>query len=191
MLGGVLLMVVILVGVPLLLLALYAIGVYNGLIRLRNTVDESWSGVETEMQRRYDLIPNLVNTVKGYATHERELLEEVTRLREQAAGNHGSPNDQAASENLLQGALGKLMVRLEAYPDLKANTNFLELQTELANTENRIQAAYRFYNGNVRDYNNRVQVFPSNIIAGMFGFTAREFFELQNEAARQAPKVEF
>lgn len=143
------------------------------------------------MQRRYDLIPNLVNTVKGYASHERELLEEVTRLREQCAANHGSPEQQAVSENMLQGVLGKLMVRLEAYPDLKANQNFLDLQQELANTENRIQAALRFYNGNVRENNNKVQMFPSNIIAGMFGFGKREFFELRNEEARVAPKVEF
>jgi len=177
--------------VILVILALYVIGVYNSLVRLRNTCDESWSGVETEMQRRYDLIPNLVNTVKGYAAHEKGLLEEVTRLREQCSTNHGTPGEQAATESLLQGALGRLMVRLEAYPDLKANQNFLELQQELANTENRIQAAYRFYNGNVRDMNNRVEMFPSNIFAGMFGFGKREFFELQNEEARTAPKVQF
>jgi LemA protein len=168
-----------------------AVGMYNSLVRIRNHCEESWSDVETEMQRRYDLIPNLVNTVKGYASHEKELLEEVTRLREQCASNQGSPQEQAQTEGLLQGALGKLMVRLEAYPDLKANQNFLELQQELTNTENRIQAALRFYNGNVRENNNKVQMFPTNIIAGLFGFEAREYFELQNEEARQAPQVSF
>ncbi len=180
----------ILVVVALVIIG-WVVGIYNGLVQLRNQVQESWSGVETEMQRRYDLIPNLVNTVKGYATHERELLEEVTRLREQCAADHGSPEHQAANENMLQSALGKLMVRLEAYPDLKANQNFLELQQELANTENRIQAAYRFYNGNVRDLNNKVQMFPSNIIAGMFGFKQAQYFELQNPEAREAPTVQF
>jgi LemA protein len=169
----------------------WVVGIYNGLVRIRNHCEESWSDVETEMQRRYDLIPNLVNTVKGYATHEKDLLEEVTRLREQCAANQGSPGEQAQTEGMLQGVLGKLMVRLEAYPDLKANQNFLELQQELTNTENRIQAALRFYNGNVRDNNNRVQMFPSNIVAGMFGFKEREYFELQNEEAREAPQVQF
>lgn len=177
--------------VVLLIPVVFIIGMYNGLVQTRNHCDEAWSDVETEMQRRYDLIPNLVNTVKGYASHEKELLEEVTRLREQCSANHGSPEQQAATENILQGALGKLMVRLEQYPDLKANQNFLSLQEELANTENRIQAANRFYNGNVREMNNKTQMFPSNIIANMFGFKSREYFELKNEAAREAPTVKF
>ncbi len=185
------LIVLAVIAVPVVIILGYVIRIYNALIRIKNQCDESWSDVETEMQRRYDLIPNLVNTVKGYASHEKELLEEVTRLREQAVADHGSPAHQAQTENMLQGALGKLMVRLEAYPDLKANQNFLELQRELTNTEDRIQAALRFYNGNVRDNNNKVQVFPSNIVAGIFGFGLREFFELQNEEARQAPTVQF
>ncbi len=167
------------------------IGYYNGLVSIRNQCDESWSNVETELKRRYDLIPNLVRTVKGYAAHERELLEEVVRLREKAAGNEGSPASQARDESALQQALGRLLVRLEAYPDLKASANYLELQRELANTEDRIQAALRFYNGNVRENNNRIQQFPSNVVANMFKFGRREFFELDVPAARQAPKVEF
>jgi LemA protein len=164
---------------------------YNGLVSIRNQCDEAWSNVDTELKRRYDLIPNLLNTVKGYAKHEKELLEQVTSLREQAANNHGNLASQAADETALQGVLGKLMVRLEAYPDLKASANFQELQSELANTENRIQAALRFYNGNIRENNNKVQQFPSNIIAGMFSFSLREFFELDIPEARIAPKVEF
>jgi LemA protein len=186
-----LVVVVAIIAVPIILIGIYAVVVYNSLIRIRNHIDESWSDVETEMQRRYDLIPNLVSTAKGYATHEKGLLEEVARLREQARADHGSPKHQAQTEGLLDAALGRLMVRLEAYPELKANRNFLELQEELTNTENRIQAAYRFYNGNVREYNNKVQMFPSNIFAGIFGFKEREYFELQEEAARQAPKVQF
>ena len=183
----VLLLVVVL---PVLLVAAVVAGMYNSLVRIRNQCDEAWSDIETEMQRRYDLIPNLVNTVKGYAKHEKELLEEVTRLRQAAADNHGSPASQADSENNFVRSLGNLMVRLEAYPDLKANTNFLELQKELANTENRMQAANRFYNGNVRENNNKVQMFPTNIIAGMFGFKAAEFYSVP-EAEREAPKVKF
>jgi len=166
-------------------------GMYNGLVRVRNHCEDAWSNVQTELQRRYDLIPNLVNTVKGYATHERELLEEVTRLRQECANNQGSPEQQAQTENQFGRVLGNLMVRLEAYPDLKANQNFLQLQQELGNTEDRIQAARRFYNGNVRENNNKVQMFPTNIIAGMFGFSAREYFELEDEAARKAPAVSF
>ncbi|HOE65740.1 MAG TPA: LemA family protein [Candidatus Hydrogenedentes bacterium] len=180
----------VLLGIALIPVFFFIV-VYNGLVRLRNTVDESWSDVQTELQRRYNLIPNLVNTVKGYATHERSLLEEVTRLRQDCVNNTGSPASQAATESKLNAVLGGLMVRLEAYPDLKANQNFLELQRELSNTEDRIQAAYRFYNGNVREYNNRVQMFPSNIVAGMFGFALREFFEIQDEKVREVPPVAF
>ena len=175
----------------LLVLALVVIGLYNGLVSIKNQCDEAWSNVETELKRRYDLIPNLVNTAKGYAKHEKDLLEQVTSMREQASNNHGSLASQAQDEVRLQQALGSLMVRLEAYPDLKANQNFLELQTELANTENRIQASLRFFNGNIRENNNKVQQFPSNIIAGMFGFGTREFFELDVPEARQPVKVEF
>ena len=178
-------------GGGILLLVLIVAGMYNGLVKVKNHCDDAWADVDTELQRRYDLIPNLVNTVKGYATHERELLEEVTRLREECRKNTGSPASQAQSENQLVSALGGLMVRLEAYPDLKANQNFLQLQQELANTEDRLQSARRFYNGNVRENNNKVQMFPTNIIAGMFSFPAREYFELEDEAARHAPAVSF
>jgi len=181
----------VLLGAVVIVPALIIVGMYNGLVKIRNQCDEAWADIETEMQRRYALIPNLVNTVNGYAGHEKELLENVTRLREQCAANQGSPGEQAESEGLLMGALGKLMVRIEQYPDLKANQNFLELQQELTNTEDRMQAANRFYNGNVRENNNKVQMFPTNIVAGMFGFKAREFFEIRNEEAREAPKVEF
>ncbi|MCP4639048.1 MAG: LemA family protein [bacterium] len=174
-----------------LVVAMVVAGMYNGLVRVRNHCEDAWANVDTELQRRYDLIPNLVSTAKGYATHERELLEEVTRLRQDCVNNKGTPGEQAQTENLLSGALGNLMVRLEAYPDLKANENFLQVQQELANTEDRIQSARRFYNGNVRENNNKVQMFPTNIIAGMFGFQDREFFELEDEAARKAPKVQF
>ncbi|MBI4559905.1 MAG: LemA family protein [Candidatus Hydrogenedentes bacterium] len=178
-------------GGAILVVALIIAGMYNSLVSVRNQCDESWSDVQTEMQRRYNLIPNLVNTVKGYATHERGVLEEVTRLREECVKNTGSPQSQAESENKLVRALHGLMVRLEAYPDLKASQNFLDLQQELSNTEDRIQAAYRFYNGNVRENNNRVQFFPTNVIAGMFSFRVREYFELEDERAKVAPKVEF
>lgn len=177
-------------GILLLVLMIF-IGMYNGLVAIRNHCDEAWSNIDTELQRRYDLIPNLVETAKGYAKHERGLLEDVVKLREQAAGNHGAISSQAADESLLQNALGKLMVRLEAYPDLKASANFLEVQKELANTENRIQAALRFYNGNVRENNNKMEQFPSNIVAGMFSFTTRDYFELENPDAKVAPKVSF
>lgn len=169
----------------------FVIGQYNKLIRMRNQVDQSWANVETELQRRYDLIPNLVNTVKGYATHEKELLEEVTRLRQDAMANTGSPGSQARTEGPLNAALGNLMVRLEAYPDLKANTNFLQLQQDLANTEDRIQQTRGAYNGAVRQYNDASQQFPANIIAGMFSFGPKEFFEIDNEAVREVPKVAF
>lgn len=165
------------------------IAIYNGLVTIRNHCNESWSDIDTELQRRYNLIPNLVNTVKGYAEHEKELLEEITRLRSACVNNHGSPNEQASTENELVGALGRLIARVEAYPDLKADRNFLDLQDELTNTEDRIQAARRFYNGNVRDNNNKVQMFPSNIIASMFGFGEREYFKLTDSRARQVPNV--
>lgn len=167
------------------------IGMYNGLVSIRNQCEEAWSNVDTELKRRYDLIPNLVNTVKGYAKHEKELLEDLVNLRERASANHGNIASQAADESLLQKTLGQLMVRLEAYPDLKASSNFLELQGELANTENRIQAALRFYNGNVRANNNKIEQFPSNIVASMFTFARREFFELEIPEARETPQVAF
>src|SRR5207244_9659903 len=160
----------------------------------RNLIRNAWANIDTELRRRYDLIPNLVETVKGYAAHEREVFEEVARTRSAAAGASGTPAQQAAAEGPFVAALGKLFAVAENYPELKANQNFLALQQELSNTEDRIQASRRFYNANVRDFNSRVQSFPSNVIAGMFGFKEEEFFEIP-EAERaqvaQAPHVDF
>jgi LemA protein len=169
-----------------LLLLVWAI--YNGLVKLRYQCRESWADVDTELKRRYDLIPNLVETVKGYARHERGLFEEVTRLRSAAAASAGSPAAQAMDENNLVRGLRRLLV--VGYPTLKADRHFLELQRELSNTEDRIQAARRFYNANVRDYNVRVEQFPSNLIAGLFRFEPLEFFEIEAvEAAAPSVRV--
>ncbi len=178
----------------LVVLALIVVGIYNGLVKLRNHTDEAWSGIQTELKRRYDLIPNLVETVRGFAKHESGVLTAVTEARSRAAGSHGSPAEQARDENALIGAMRQMFAVAENYPDLKANTNFLDLQKQLAATEDRLQTARRFYNANVRDLNMKIQQFPSNIVAGMFKFTSREFFELDEEtakAAAQAPKVSF
>ena len=171
------------------LLMLWVAFMYNALVRGRNHCDEAWSGIDTELKRRYDLIPNLVSTVKGYAAHERETLERVTQARNVAVASQGSPASQAKDENVLVDSLKRLLAVVESYPDLKANQNFLKLQQELVNTEDRIQRARRFYNGNVRDYNNRVQVIPSALIARPFGFKEREFFEIESAVDRQAPVV--
>jgi LemA protein len=164
-------------------------GLYNGLVRAKNACDESWADIDTELRRRYDLIPNLVETVKGYAAHERETLERVVQARNSAAANHGSPSSQALDENALNRGLRQLFALAEAYPDLKANHNFLQLQHELANTEDRLQRSRRFYNSNVRDLNNRLQVFPSNLVAQMFNFRAAEYFEIDEPAVREVPAV--
>jgi LemA protein len=174
-----------------LVLLLWVIGTYNGLVRTRNHTDESWSGVDTELKRRYDLIPNLVKTVQGYATHEKETFERVVEARNRAADNSGSPNDQARDENALVGGLKQLFAVAEGYPDLKASRSFLALQEELITTENRIQRARRFYNGNVRDLANRIETFPSNLLAGIFGFTKREFFEIEDSSQRSSPTIDF
>jgi LemA protein len=178
----------IIVGI-IVLVILWIAFMYNSLVRGRNTCTESWSNVDTELKRRYDLIPNLVETVKGYAKHEREVLEQVTQARAAAVASQGSPASQAKDENVLVGGLRQLLAVAEKYPDLKASKNFLELQHELTNTEDRIQRARRFYNGNVRDYDNRVQSVPSNAIAGMFHFKTEEFFEIENAIERLAPEV--
>ncbi len=177
-------------GVFLLLILLVA-GMYNGLIRVKNHCDESWADIETELKRRHDLIPNLIETVKGYAAHEKEVFERVLQARNQAMNSHASPASQAQDETALSGGLRQLFALAENYPTLKANENFLELQKELANTEDRIQRALRFYNGNVRDLSNRIEVFPSNIIASLFGFEKREYFEIEDETQRAVPKVDF
>jgi len=169
---------------------LFGVGTYNTLVRLRQHVRESWSAIDTELRRRYDLIPNVVETVKGYASHERETLDAVIQARTRAVASTGSPGEQAADEIPLVQALGRLFAVAEAYPDLKANQGFLDLQRELQNTEDRIQAARRFYNANVRELNTRIQVFPSNLIASTFGFREEEFFEIE-ELARAVPEVSF
>ncbi|MCC5829023.1 MAG: LemA family protein [Phycisphaeraceae bacterium] len=168
---------------------LWMIGTYNALVRLRQHVAESWSGIDTELKRRYNLIPNLVETVRGYAAHERAVLEEVVHARQRAVASTGSAASQARDENQLVHALRHLFVVVEKYPDLKAGEHFLRLQRELVNTEDRIQAARRFYNGNVRDLNNRVEMFPSSLVAAMFGFQRSDFFEVESCDIRQAPQV--
>lgn len=169
---------------------LWVVVQYNTLVGLRNFIAESWSNVDTELKRRYDLIPNLVATVKGYAAHEREVLERVVELRNRCADNHGPVAEQARDEGQLVAALKRLFVLVENYPQLKADQHFLKLQGELTNTENRIQAARRFYNGNVRDYRNRCQSFPSNLVAGMFNFPPHDFFSVPPSVA-EVPNVEF
>lgn len=171
---------------------IWAVYVYNHLVTLRNRSQEAWSDIEVQMKRRYDLIPNLVNTVKGYATHESQAFEKVTQARAAAFGATGVAG-KAEAENMLTGALKSVFAVAEAYPELKANQNFLALQGELSDTENKIQAARRFYNGNVRDLNTSIEVFPGNIIAGSFKFGKLEFFELSEseQAAKQPVEVKF
>jgi len=168
----------IIVIIILVVVALWGVAIYNGLIRLRNRVDEAWSDIDVQLKRRYDLIPNLVNTVKGYATHEKELFEKVTQARTAAMGA-GTTEGKAKAENMLSDTLKSLFAVAENYPDLKANQNFLELQRELTDTEDKIQASRRFYNGNVRDFNTKIEVFPNNIFAGILHFVKREFFEAE------------
>ncbi|MCA0251878.1 MAG: LemA family protein [Actinobacteria bacterium] len=177
-------------------LAGYGISLYNGFVRSRNQIQESWRQIDVELNRRYDLIPNLVETVRAYAAHERNTLEQVVALRSQAAqlaqASGGVPSEQRAQvEEQLSAAVRQLVVSVEAYPDLKSNVNFLELQRELAATEDRIAAGRRFYNANVRNYNTQVESFPSNILAGMFKFEKATYFEVNEAAVRQAPQVNF
>jgi LemA protein len=179
---------------PILLLIpiaiiLWLVAVYNGLIKLKNRTDEAWSDIDVQLKRRYDLIPNLINTVKGYAAHEKEVFEKVTEARTRAMGA-GTAVDKAQSENMLSGALKSLFAVSENYPDLKANQNFLELQRELTDTDDKIQAARRFYNTNVRDFNIKIELFPNNLIAGILNFTKREFFGAE-EGERAVPQVQF
>lgn len=183
----------------LVALALIVIGIYNTLVKMRMRVDEAWSDIDVQLKRRYDLIPNLVETVKGYAKHESSTLEAVMEARSKATAinvdaSTATAEDMAmfaSAQQGLSGALGKLFAVSENYPDLKANQNFLQLQNDLTDTEDKIQASRRFYNGTVRDYNTKIQTVPSNIIAGIFGFTIREFFEIEDEKERENVKVEF
>lgn len=173
-------------------LVLWVVYIYNSLISSKNRAAEAWADIEVQLKRRYDLIPNLVNTVKGYATHESSAFENVTKARSMAMGASGPTKEHAQAENMLSGALKSLFAISEAYPDLKANTNFLELQRELSDTENKIQAARRFYNANVRDLNTSIETFPSNVIAKSFGFKQIEFFDLaDNDAAQNPVEVKF
>src|SRR3989339_1266598 len=174
----------------IVVVVLWIIGVFNGLVVLKNRAKEAWADIDVQLKRRYDLIPNLVETVKGYATHERELFENVTKARANAISAQGVA-DKSKAENMLTETLKSIFAVAENYPDLKASQNFLQLQDELSDTENKIQAARRFYNQNVMDLNTRIQSFPSNIVAGMFSFTAREFFEVEEARMREAVKVKF
>ncbi|MDD3646965.1 MAG: LemA family protein [Candidatus Dojkabacteria bacterium] len=167
----------------------YLISVYNGLVKLRVLVDEAWSGIDVQLKRRYDLIPNLVETVKGYAKHEKKLFEKVTELRTSAMQAQ-SPEEKGKLENELTGTLKTLFAVAENYPELKANENFMKLQDELSVIEEEVQSSRRYYNGSVRDFNTKIQVFPNNLIAGMLGFKSREFFEAEEEA-KKAVKVDF
>lgn len=182
----------IIVGI-IAIVVLWLVVAYNGFVRIRNRAQEAWADIDVQLKRRYDLIPNLVETVKGYATHEKEAFENVTRARAAALGAEqgGNPAEIAKAENMLTSALKSVFAVAEAYPDLKANQNFLELQRELSDTENKIQAARRFYNTNVRDMNTAIQTFPNNIIAGAFGFGDMDFFELEEEAAKDPVAVNF
>lgn len=183
---------ILLMPLGLLLVFLVAFVVfYNGLVAARQHVRESWSGVDTELKRRHDLVPNLVAAVKGYAAHEKEALERIVQLRRNAESLRSDlpGKDLAAVEGQLAATLSRLVVRLEAYPALKADQNFLALQAELANTEDRIQGALRFYNGNVRELNVKCEAFPSNLVASMFGFVPAAFFELKHQSERAVPGV--
>ena len=182
--------VLIILIVLVVLVAIFAVSMYNSLVQLRNQVKNAWSQIDVQLKRRHDLIPNLIETVKGYMKHERELLENVTKYRSQAM-DAGSVGERSKAEGLLSGALGQLRVQIENYPDLKANQNFLALQEELTATENKISFARQNYNDQVLFYNNKIQMFPSNILAGMFGFKQEEFFEIEEPTERQVPKVSF
>ena len=181
---------VIVLIVVIVLLVIYAVVTFNGLVRLRNQSEEAFSDIDVQLKRRHDLIPNLVETVKGYAAHERQVFENVTAARSAATAAQG-PEAQAQAENQLTGALRQLFAVAEAYPDLKANQNFLELQNELTDTEDKIQASRRFYNMTVRDLNTKIEQFPSSVIARFANANQREFFELDDPAERAVPTVSF
>jgi len=185
-----LIVILVVVGLGLLIAVGSVAGMYNGLVRLRNETKNAWAQIDVQLKRRHDLIPNLVETVRGYATHEQKTLENVIAARNQAVGA-GSIEDKIKAEGALTGALSRLMVVSEAYPDLKANQNFLALQEELTSTENKISFSRQAYNDACTQYNNKTEVFPSNIIAGMFQFKPATLFEVQDQQERQAPQVKF
>ncbi len=174
-------------------IALWAVSVYNGLVKLRNNRENAFANIDVQLQQRYDLVPQLVSTVKGYAAHEKELLERITAARS-ACMSATSVNDKIAADNQLTSALAGLKVSVEAYPDLKANQNFMQLQTELADIENKLASVRRFFNSATKELNNGIQTFPANVLAGMFGFTTQPMFEVAPEeraAVSKAPKIEF
>lgn len=173
-----------------IIIALWLVLTFNGLVRRRYRVKEAWSDIDVQLKRRYDLIPNLVETVKGYMTHERTVFEKVTEARTKAMGA-GTKEEKLGAENALSGTLKTLFAVSENYPELKANANFLDLQRELADTENKIQASRRFYNGNVMDYNTKTATFPTNLIAGTLGFGKEEFFGVENETEKEPVVVKF
>jgi LemA protein len=181
--------VLIVIGI-IFLLVIWIIAIYNGMIKMKNKVNKEWHNIDVQLERRYNLIPNLVETVKGYAKHESETLTRITEYRS-AAMSAKTIGEKAAANNQLSSALAGLNVQLEAYPDLKANANFLSLQEELASTENKISFSRQLYNEVVTDYNNKIQIFPNNIFAGMFHFEGKELFDVSNEVVKQTPKVSF
>lgn len=183
-------MTIIIIIAVTLLIALYLMVVFNKLVRLKNMMQEGWSGIDVQLKKRYDLIPNLVNTVKGYATHEKEVFENVSAMRSVGI-NAKTVKEQESAENMISQALGKLFAVAENYPELKANTNFLELQDQLKQVENDIQMARRYYNGTVRENNILIESFPSNIVANLFTFQKGDFFELENDQERVNPQVQF
>jgi LemA protein len=188
MTGG--LIALLVVGGLAVIIVLWLVGAYNGLVRLRNQVENAWAQIDVQLKRRHDLIPNLVETAKGYMTHERGTLEAVTKARNMATQASG-PGEASKAEQGLSGALGQFFLVVERYPDLKANQNFLALQEELSSTENKIGFARQFYNDQTMQYNIRIQSFPVDIIAGMFHFTEKELFEIEVEAEREVPQVKF
>lgn len=173
-----------------IVLAIWVVGMYNGLVRLRNQVKNAWSQIDVQLKRRHDLIPNLVETAKGYMKHERETFEEITKARSKAI-QADSVADKSKAESELSGALSRFQLVVENYPDLKANQNFLALQEELTTTENKVGFSRQFYNDQVLKYNTRIESVPTNIIANMFGFKPSDFFEVETAAEREAPKVKF
>jgi len=183
-------MILQIVFVIIVLVLLWLAGTYNGLVKFKNRTKEAWADIDVQLKRRYDLIPNLVETVKGYAAHEKGLFEKVTEARSRAMGAK-TVKEKGEAENYLADTLKTLFAVVENYPDLKANQNFLELQKELVDTEDKVQAARRFYNGNVRDLNIKIESFPANLVAGLLGFAKMDLFEVAEPAQREAPKVSF
>jgi LemA protein len=174
----------------IVVIGFYFVSIYNSLVRLKNAVKNAWSQIDVQLKRRHDLIPNLLESVKGYMTHERQIMENITKYRSQAM-DANTVGEKSVAEGMLSGALGQLRVQVENYPDLKASQNFLALQEELSSTENKISYARQAYNDQVLFFNNKIQMFPSNIVAGMFNFKDEEFFEIEDKAEKEVPKVSF